>query len=284
MAKRALVVGGTSGIGYAMACRVAAEDLTSGVIISGRTKPSIIPHANMEFQPLDASSMRQIKQYTDAFKSAQGQKLDYLIMTQGILTMAGRSETSEGIDRKMALHYYGKQLLIRELLPALKEDAKVIIVLDGLRGSPDKVIWDDLDLKTHFSLGNAANQCISMNDAMVQYFADRQKQQGGEKRHFVHAYPGAVNTGVPKAMPWYLKPVMKVAITALGAPPDTCAANLLTGTTECTKLGTEEGRFWHNIDSKGKLIPKKAIWTPEQINKVADHTWELVDKAISSEN
>ncbi|KAJ4169650.1 hypothetical protein NW754_005802 [Fusarium falciforme] len=103
MTTRALVVGGTSGIGYAMACRVAAEASTSIVTISGRTKPNNIPHANINFRPLEATSMRQIKQYTDDFK-AQGQKLDLLIMTQGIMTTAGRTETPEGIDRKMALH------------------------------------------------------------------------------------------------------------------------------------------------------------------------------------
>ena len=172
-----MVVGGTNGIGHAMACRVAAEAGSSAVIISGRTKPKNIPHANMEFRQLDATSMREIKQYTDTFKSVPGQKLDLLIMTQGIMTTAGRTETPEGIDRKMALHYYGRQLLIRELLPTLKEDAKVIIVFDGLFGSPTKLNWEDLDLKTHFSLGKAANHCMVMNDAMVQFHAAQQQRQ-----------------------------------------------------------------------------------------------------------
>ncbi|KAJ3469594.1 hypothetical protein MRS44_003659 [Fusarium solani] len=219
MTTRALVVGGTSGIGYAMACRVAAEASTSVVTISGRTKPRVaaeastsvvtisgrtkpqnIPHANINFRPLEATSMRQIKQYTDDFK-AQGQKLDLLIMTQGIMTMAGRTETAEGIDRKMALHYYGKQLLIRELLPTMSEDGKVIIVFDGWLGSPDKLIWEDLDLKTHFSLGKAADHCMSMNDAMVQYFAAQQTSNGAGRRHFVHAWPGGVSSGHGESFP-----------------------------------------------------------------------------------
>ncbi len=71
--------------------------------------------------------MSQIKHYTDAYKSTPTPPapLDLLILTQGILTMAGRTETPEGLDRKMALHYYGPQLLIREFLPALKDDVKV---------------------------------------------------------------------------------------------------------------------------------------------------------------
>jgi NAD(P)-dependent dehydrogenase (short-subunit alcohol dehydrogenase family) len=205
---RALVVGGTGGIGYGIACRIAAEGRSSTVIISGRTKPESIPHANIEFRKLDASSMRAIKAYTDAYKSAQHPKLDLLVLTQGIMTIAGRTETPEGIDRKMALHYYGRQLLIRELIPVLKDDAKVVIVLDSLYGSPTKLNWEDLDLKTTFSIGNAANHCISMNDAMVQQYAAQQQQQqaqSGNKRHFVHANPGIVKTNLNQELPWFLR-------------------------------------------------------------------------------
>ncbi|KAI0896443.1 hypothetical protein F4806DRAFT_464550 [Annulohypoxylon nitens] len=178
MATRALIVGGTGGIGYAMACRIAAESPSSTIIISGRTKPASIPYANMEFRSLDASSMRLIKQYTDTYKSTDGRKLDMLVLlvlTQGILSTAGRTETSEGIDRKMALHYYGRQLLIRELSPVLKEDAKVVIVLDGIRRNPAKLNWQDLDLKANYGFVAVGNHCISMTDAMVQAYASQEK-------------------------------------------------------------------------------------------------------------
>ncbi|RYP82955.1 hypothetical protein DL770_005468 [Monosporascus sp. CRB-9-2] len=197
----------------------------------------------MEFRPLDATSMRQIKQYTDTFKSAQGQKLDLLIMTQGIMTIAGRTEAPEGIGRKMALHYYGRQLLICELLPTLKEDAKVIIVFDGAFGSPTKLNWEDLDLKTHFSLGKAADHCMAMNDAMVQFHAAQQQRQGASRRHFVHAWPGGVNSSLYKELPWYLQPLARVAGSLIGVSPDTCAENLLNGASECAAGGKDEGRF-----------------------------------------
>lgn len=282
MAIRAIVVGGTNGIGYGMACRVAAEIKPATVIISGRTKPQNIPHTNMEFRRLDATSMRSIKQYTDKFKSELEEKLDFLIMTQGIMTVAGRTETPEGIDRKMALHYYGKQLLIRELIPALKEDAKVIIVFDGIYGNPAKLDWEDLDLKKNFSLGKSANHCMVMNDAMIQYYAAEQQRQGTGARHFVHAWPGAVNSSLFKELPWYLQPVLRVAGSLVGVSVDTCAERLLGGVSKCTAAGKVEGRFWSNIDNKGRLVAKKTIWTEEQMKKISDHTWGLVDRAIES--
>lgn len=279
MGTRALVVGGTGGIGYAMACRLAAE-ANSTVIISGRTKPASIPHSNMEFRSLDASSMRAIKQYAEQYKlssSTPDQKLDMLVMTQGILTTAGRTETSEGIDRKMALHYYGRQLLIRELSPMLKDDAKVVVVLDGLRGSPAKLNWDDLDLKTHFTLRAAADHCISMNDAMIQYWAAQQGATTG-RRHFIHAFPGMVSTNIFHGLPWYLRPLARVG-SLIAVPPDTCAENLLKGVSEVAAEGEKNGRGWSCIDDKGKLVGEKPIWSEEEQKKVADHTWKTVDEA-----
>ncbi|KAH7177073.1 hypothetical protein EDB81DRAFT_773957 [Dactylonectria macrodidyma] len=282
MSIRALVVGGTGGIGYAIACRLAAASTSSTVIISGRNEPKNIPHTNMEFHPLDASSMRSIKKYADEYKSTQQPNLDLLVLTQGILSTAGRTETPEGIDRKMALHYYGRQLLIRELLPVLTSDAKVLIVLDSTRGNPEKLHWDDLDLKTHFTLGNAASHCLTLNDAMIQAHARQQKGQEATKRHFVHAHPGLVNTGIFESLPWYLRAPSKVLGHAFGISPDTSAENLLRGTYEGAAAGEKENRFWSCIDGSGHLLSNKHIWTEEQLKKVTDHTWNIVDKAIGT--
>ncbi|KAF7554287.1 hypothetical protein G7Z17_g3009 [Cylindrodendrum hubeiense] len=276
MAIRALVVGGTSGIGYAMASRIAAETSSSAVIISGRTEPKNMPHTNIEFRPLDATSMHDIKEYTNTFKSAQQQKLDLLIITQGIMTTAGRTETPEGIDRKMALHYYGRQLLIRELMPVLTEDAKVILVFDGRFGTPANLKWDDLDLKKHYGLGTSANHCMVMNDIMIQFYAAQQQPQGTTKRHFVHAWPGTVKSNLLRELPWYLQPV-GLASKFISVSADTCAEYLLNGASKCAAAGNAEGRFWSNIDNKGRLIANKAIWNSEQMKTVADHTWALVD-------
>ncbi|ETN38996.1 uncharacterized protein HMPREF1541_07038 [Cyphellophora europaea CBS 101466] len=282
MGTRTLVVGGTAGIGYGLACRIAAANSSSSVIISGRSEPDKLPHPNIEFRPLDASSMCQIKRYTDAFKSAEEQKLDFLIMSQAIMTTASRTETPEGIDYKMALHYFGKQLLIRELLPVLQPNAKIIIVLDGRLGDHTKLNWDDLDLKNHFSLSNAAQHCMVMNDAMIQYHATQQlqPQHGTGKRHFMHVFPGAVKTNIWKGLPWYLQPLMRGAGAALGADPQVYAQKLLDSAAICATESEAEGRFWSNIDNKHRLIRDKNVFTEAEMAKIAAHTWSIVDTAI----
>lgn len=275
MAAKSLVVGGTGGIGYGIACRIAANSPSSTVIISGRNEPKNIPHSNIQFKQLDASSMRAIKTYTDELKTSQD-RFSTLVLSQGILSTAGRTETPEGIDRKMALHYYGRQLLIRELLPSLTDDAKVLIVLDSTGGSPDKLNWDDLDLKNNFSLGNAAAHCLSMTDAMIQNYAAEQKAEG-KNRYFIHALPGIVNTNIMNSLPWYMRLPSTGLASVLGVSPDTCAEYMLKGVDEAVKIKDKNYAF---VSRKGKVFEKPA-WREEQIRKVRDHTWEIVDGALA---
>ena len=286
MAARALFVGGTNGIGYAMACRVAAELSPSTVVISGRTKPAELPHANMEFRRVDASSMREIKKFTDNFKSTQKQeKLELLVMSQGIMTMAGRTETSEGIDQRMAIHYYGKQLFVKELLPILKDDARVIIVYDSLFGGPSKLDWDDLDLKKNFGLKKSADHCTSMTDAMIQTYALQQKQSDSSPaRHFVHAWPGGVATNLLRDLPWYVRLPGKAVASLIAVSPETCAKNMLSGIPETVKDNETDGRFYSYCNNKGRAISKKEPWTEHQLKQVEAHTWSLIDQALVVED
>ncbi|KAJ0148893.1 Cytochrome P450 monooxygenase lolP1 [Fusarium oxysporum f. sp. albedinis] len=274
----ALVVGGTSGIGYAIAKRLATSSnyQFSSITILGRTKPQVMPAEKVFFRSVDATSMHALKEFAQEFRSnSQNTPLDLLVMTQGIMSFAGRTETPEGIDRKMALHYYGRQLLIRELSPILSHNAKVLLVLDGLNGSPEKLNWDDLDLKGTFSLAHAANHCICMNDTMIQYHA---LQNQGTKQFFAHGYPGVVNTATPKNSAWYFRAVSKVASRLVGLQPEQCAERQLDGLYKAADELQSKDMSWACIDNHGMVIGGKKEWSEEERRKIADHTWALVDR------
>ena len=89
--------------------------------------------------------------------------------------MAGRTETAEGNDVKMMLHYYSRLATIEGLQSSLEKasreggrSARVMSVLDAVRGSSKSLYWDDLDLKKNFSVRTAASHCIAMNDIALQ--------------------------------------------------------------------------------------------------------------------
>ena len=93
------------------------------------------------------------------------------------MTLNGRDETSEGIDKKLAVHYYARWRFIHDLLPSLErakeagEEAKTMSVLGSGKGG--EIDTEDLGLKKNFSLTNAALAAPTYNDLMleVNYFS-----------------------------------------------------------------------------------------------------------------
>ena len=93
--------------------------------------------------------------------------------------MAGRDETEEGIDKKLAVHYYARWKFLYDLLPALKkaseagENSAVMSILAAGRGGA--IDLEDLALKKGYSVQKAALIAPTYNDLMLEasrYFID----------------------------------------------------------------------------------------------------------------
>jgi NAD(P)-dependent dehydrogenase (short-subunit alcohol dehydrogenase family) len=259
---------------------------TSKLTIAGRNKSSvdqlISQYPDTDFQPINAFLMNDVKrfcaEYASSVRSSSSdlKEIDILVLTQGILTLQGRTPTSpENIDQKMALHYYSRMLIVRELEPILSPKALVLSVLDG-RGSKihdNAMKWTDLDLAQpgNYGVPAAARHCQAMNDGMLQAFAER---HGSEGRTFVHAYPGIVSTPLlTKNMPFYAKLPLRLVSAVMSVSPEKCAEHLLQGSADVHAKG--RGSF--NIDDQGKEVQKTPA-TKEQMDKLWEHTWGLIDR------
>ena len=117
----------------------------------------------IQFCRCDLTLVKDTLKLCDELKSSV-EKIDILVASQGILSVAGRTETAEGNDQKMMLHYYSRAATIDALQDKLAPNARVMSVLDALRGNPNSLTLDDLDLKRNFSIKRAADHCLAMND------------------------------------------------------------------------------------------------------------------------
>lgn len=203
--------------------------------------------------------------------------ITHLILSAGIFTTQGRTPASpsEPNDVKMMLHHYSRFAFIRGLTGSLekaveergKDSARVISVLDSTRGDLGKMHWEDLDLKKKYSLANAANHCIVMNDVVFQRFASQHPTVS-----FTHAYPGTVATNIGNTLPFYLRGPAQLLLKTMGETSSNCADYLFAG----YHRGVADGnaRF---IDNHGDDVRGKKLATEEQIEKVWKHTEEIVD-------
>ncbi|KAJ7728886.1 NAD(P)-binding protein [Mycena metata] len=205
----AIFVGGTSGIGQGMAEAFARHTKGNAhIVLVGRNRAAAeailasfpkptLPGASHEFVECDITLMKNVHRVAGEL-TARIPKINFLVLTPGVLTLKGRNETEEGIDRKLAVHYYGRWRFIKDLLPAVEnakkagEDAKIMSVLAAGKGGA--IDLEDLGLKKSFSLPNAAAAAPTYNDIMVNDFAARYPGLS-----FVHSYPGVVRSGMLKS-------------------------------------------------------------------------------------
>jgi len=276
-------VGGTSGIGEGMALTMAK--MKADVTVAGRNKDAgdkivaqmkaLNPEGAYDFRTIDCSLMKDVQRFSQQYKE-EFKQLNYLIISAGFMTTQGRTETKEGIDQKLAVHYYSRWFLIKELLPLLEatadagQDARVMSVLAATKGGPAPE--DDFGLKTHYSLRNADKTGPFHNDLMVEEFASRHP-----KIPFTHIFPGFVNTPLATRphMPWYARWAAK-AVSPFGTSILDCGQMMTYGL-----LRKETAKGWALLDSHGNIYPHPLkAQTEDMRKKVWKHTEELVDSAL----
>lgn len=239
-------------------------------IIAKLPKPTT-PGVSHEFVECDATLMKNVRAATKEIL-ARHPKINFLVMSPGYLTLRGRDETEEGIDRKLALNYYARWTFATDLLPALKrakedgEDAKVFSVMAAGKGGEIDV--EDLGLKKTYSVTKAALASPTYNDLMMEELADRNPDLT-----FIHAHPGVVRTNMLNSAQSTILRATSGIISVLAYPfsvnPEDCAEYMWHGMFNSTK-----GAF--RIGSQGENIGKNRYFgTEAQRKKLWEHTWEI---------
>ncbi|KAF4593556.1 hypothetical protein EYR40_008343 [Pleurotus pulmonarius] len=274
-------VGGTAGIGAALAVKTAKYSTNPNIHIVGRSKASaekvlaelkaVNKDGQYQFHECDISLLSNARALASTL-AQQLPKINLLVLTPGILSMNGRTETTEGHDVKMVLHYYSRALFIDSLVPNLKaaadakEEARVMSVLDSLRGDYNKVLWDDMELKKSFTLGNAAQHCMAFTDVAVQRFSRLHPSIS-----FQHAYPSLVATDIGRSLPWYAAGPLSTLSKVFGSAAENTAEFFFDALVN-PAMATGP----HFVDSKGKEVQKAD--SPEDVQeKIWEHTRSVIE-------
>ncbi|KAG8966739.1 hypothetical protein FRC03_011380 [Tulasnella sp. 419] len=236
--------------------KAAAEE-----IIAGFPKT---PGSTYEFIQCDASLMKNVVQCSSEIKSKLS-TLNYLVMSQGILTFQGRTETSEGIDFKLALHFYSRWKFVNELLPLLLkakdegQEARVMSIMAA--GYGGKVDTSDLGLKRTYSLINAALAAPTYNDIMIKEYAQKYPQLS-----FIHSHPGAVDTPIARNSHWALR-LASPLLSLLAVKPETCGEYLTSAL-----VRPEFATGGHHLDNHSDPVPESKVYvTDDAREKLVAH-------------
>lgn len=207
-------VGGTSGISLYTAREFARNTVSPHIYLIGRNAVeaariadelrTINAGSRVDFIQKDVSLLRKVDEACREIKEKE-KKVNLLFMTIGTMTMAGRTETEEGLDRKFALHYYARTRFVHQLAPLLDAAAahdaatgsplsRVVSVYDPTLGKGSNVPdFTDLSLKRNFGLRACATHASAM-----QNFAFERLAREHPRTAFVHEQPGVVETSLSR--------------------------------------------------------------------------------------
>jgi NAD(P)-dependent dehydrogenase (short-subunit alcohol dehydrogenase family) len=267
--RAALVIGGTAGIGEAIAVHLASRG--TNVTIAGRNveagaavvaRMRAASAARFEFRRIDASSLNATRAFATDFSADHGgEPLDFLVMCQSKASFGGREETIEGFEVKLMLHAYSRFLVTEDLLPLLRIRAgRVLSVLSGgVHGAFTD--WADADLKTSFSLKRAADAAGFYNDLAYQHMAD---DSANASIGFLHAAPGFVasNWGHQTGAAFLIKAMQRL----FAKSADECA-EVMVG----AMCDPRYARGFHCVDARGEPANTTSAHTAENIAAMQAH-------------
>ncbi|KAL3764858.1 hypothetical protein ACHAW5_008474 [Stephanodiscus triporus] len=158
-----------------------------------------------------------------------GGGIDALVMTQGMATMQKFKPTVDGNDEKLTLHYWSRAAFASCLLPGLRRSSMpggsvVLSVLSGGVHSPYNKYREDPELRTNYSVINAANFAGYYTDLFLDELASR---PANASINFVHAAPGFVATNLGAEMPSYLRGPIRAMQRLMGKSPAKCAGYMV---------------------------------------------------------
>lgn len=197
----ALFVGGSSGIGRSTLRQLALNAEAPTAYIVGRSESNatpllkelrqINPRGSFNFIEADVSLISNVDKACEDIRKRE-KALNLLFMTPGGLSLVGRRETSEGVDKLFALRYYARMRFVQNLLPLLEAEpsspGRVVSVLGG--GFEGNINTNDLDLKHGYNIVSCAMHSVTMTSLAMEHLA------ASHRVSFVHTYPGLVGTNI----------------------------------------------------------------------------------------
>lgn len=217
MGKTVVVTGGTGGIGFVAARRLAEAGAKPILVGRDRQRGSAaaerIPGAR--FHAADLGLMSEVQRL--AAELAALPRLDVLILNAGAI-FARREATAEGLERTFALNHMHYFLLVNLLLETLRRSAPARVVLvasEAHRGA--RVDFDDLQCARRYGAWLAYKRSKLCNILLARELA-RRLHGTGVTANAVH--PGFVATDFGARNPFFFSMPLALAKRTIAIDPE----------------------------------------------------------------
>ena len=289
MEKQILIVGGTDGIGKAVALQMATHQYSATIIGRNPQKGADVlaslnhmhPEGQHYFFSTDLSLMKNVVQVVKKMKQ---KKLNYhtILHTADILRVA-RTETTEGLETSIATNFYAR-VLMNDLIMQEQETPPQQIVHVAAAGFPP-----GKNFRSKFPVSKTASSFTGHGIGQVAndfygFYCHETLRSPRVQINILN--PGMVDTDIrrngsfPKWFHW-LSPLMNLLLAPLTASPEEYAkvvVSIILGNNSATQHSVL-------IDSKGKAKkPSHHLLDTEAQRYVVDTARKEIEHILSSQS
>lgn len=204
---RALVTGGSDGIGLGIATRLAAAGAHVILPVRNRAKGeaalarirSTVPEARLELRDLELSSLASVADLA-AGLLRDGEPTHLLVANAGVMTPPARALTADGFELQFGTNHLGHFALVGRLLPLLRAGAARVVSQSSVVATRGRIDWEDLAATREYD-GMAAYRQSKIAVGLFGFELDRRSRRLGWGVESVVAHPGVAPTNLLAARP-----------------------------------------------------------------------------------
>jgi NAD(P)-dependent dehydrogenase (short-subunit alcohol dehydrogenase family) len=285
-AKRAVVTGGSDGIGLHIASRLGAAG--AEVILpvrnpaKGETAIATIraahPDADVSLRELDLSSLASVadlgKQLVD-----EDRPIHLLIGNAGVMTPPERQETADGFELQLGTNHLGHVALVGHLLPLLRAGQARVVSQISVAAARGSIRWEDLQWQDGYD-GMKAYRQSKIAYGLFGLELQRRSEAAGWGITSVLSHPGVAPTSLLAARPEMGRPkdtpsrrmVRFLSNRGLAGTPESAALPALMAATSPDAVG---GRLYgpKGPGHMGGAPAEQALYKPLRSEADASHIW-----------
>lgn len=203
--KRAVITGGSDGIGLGIAARLAraGAEVVLPVRNRGKAEKAVgrieaqAPGALVSLRDLDLSSLTSVRKLGQTL-AAEGKPISFLINNAGVMTPPGRQTTADGFELQFGSNHLGHFALVAQLLPLLRVGGARVTSQISIAANQGGINWGDLNWEHSYdSMGAYSQSKIALG--LFGLELDRRSQAEGWGIRSNLSHPGVAPTNLLSA-------------------------------------------------------------------------------------
>lgn len=289
--KRAVLTGGSDGIGLVIARRLAAAgaDLVLPVRNRGKGEAAVaeirerVPAAMITLHPLDLASLGSVAAFSGALVQ-EGRPIHVLINNAGVMTPPERRTTVDGHELQFGTNHLGHVALVAQLLPLLRAGRARVTSQVSIAANRNAINWDDPQWESAYHPMRAYSHS-KIAFGLFGLELDRRSTAGAWGISSNISHPGVAPTNLLAAQPGIGRPeesreirmIRRLSALGIAGTPETAALPALLAATSPDAAGGRffgPRRFGHISGPPAEQKPYERLRSIEDAQRI----WQLSER------